>query len=221
MGAGKRAPESVIRYELGAAAARRRAAAGSAIGAATALAPVVLGLELVPRLGWSPTGIFWVVAVAIGALVVARTVSHYATARRRLGALRVTVDDDAIATATPSDTLTVPRARVARIVEVHGALGGLRVESQPDPRTGVVLIASVPRGGDRFGDVRAALERWRPIQRRPRLGVGVRVLSGAAVVAAVFFLPFLLDDFVARSKVVAALLVVLAWAVARWTMRGR
>jgi hypothetical protein len=188
----------VIRYELGAAAARRRAAAGSAIGAATALAPVVLGLELLPHLGWSPTGIFWAVAAAIGAL-----------------------DDDAIATATPSDTLTVPRARVARIVEVHGALGGLRVESQPDPRTGVVLIASVPRGGDRFGDVRAALERWRPIERRPRLGVGVRVLSGAAVVAAVFFLPFLLDDFVARSKVAAAFLVVLAWAVARWTMRGR
>jgi hypothetical protein len=164
---------------------------------------------------------FWAVAAAIGALVVARTASQYTTARRRLGSLRVTIDDDAIATATSSDALTVPRERIARIVEVHGALGGLRVESEPDPRTGVVLIVSVPRGGDRFGDVRAALERWRPIDRRPRLGVGVRVLSGAAVVAAVFFLPFLLDDFVARSKLVAGLIVLLAWAVARWTMRGR
>ncbi len=221
MGAGQRAPESVIRYELGAAAARRRATAGSAIGAATALAPVVLALELVPRLGWSPTGMFWAVAAAIGALVVARTASQYSTTRRRLGALRVTLDEDAIVTATPSDTLTIPRARIARIVEIHGALGGLRVESEPDPVRGVVLVASIPRGGDRFGDVRAGLERWRPIERRPRLGVGIRVLSGAGVVAAVFFLPFLLDDFVAQSKVVAAVLVLLAWAVARWTMRGR
>jgi len=34
-------------------------------------------------------------------------------------------------------------------------------------------------------------------------------------------MPFVLDDFVARSKVVAAVIVLLAWAVARWTMRGR
>ncbi len=211
----------MIRYRLGAPAAKRRAAAASAIGAATAVAPVVLGFELLPRLGWSPTGMFWLVAAAIGALIVVRTVSQYTTARRRLSALEVTLDDEGIATATPSDALTVARARVARIVEVQGALGGLRVESEPDPRTGVVLVASVPRGGEHFGDVRAALERWRPIERRPRLGIGVRVLSGAAVVAAVFFLPFVLDDFVGRSRAVAGVLVLLAWAVARWTMRGR
>jgi hypothetical protein len=211
----------VIRYRLGAPAAKRRAAAASAIGAATAVAPVVLGFELLPRLGWSPTGMFWLVAAAIGALIVVRTVSQYTTARRRLSALEVTLDDEGIATATPSDALTVARSRVARIVEVQGALGGLRVESEPDPRTGVVLVASVPRGGEHFGDVRAALERWRPIERRARLGIGVRVLSGAAVVAAVFFLPFLLDDFVGRSRAVAGVLVLLAWAVARWTMRGR
>lgn len=221
MGAGQRAPESVIRYELGARAARRRAAAASAIGALTSLAPVALGLELLPRLGWSPTGMFWALTVAIGTLVVVRTLAQYATLRRRLASLRVTLDDEAITTETSSDALTVARGRLARIVEVRGALGGIRVESEPDPRTGVVLVATVPRGGDHFGEVRAALERWRPIDRRPRLGVGVRVLSGAGIVAAVFFMPFVLDDFVARSKVVAAVLVLLAWAVARWTMRGR
>ncbi len=73
----------------------------------------------------------------------------------------------------------------------------------------------------RFGEVRAALEQWRPIERRARLGLRVRVLSGAAVVAAVFFLPFVLDDIVSRSKVLPAVLVLLAWAVTRWTMRGR
>jgi hypothetical protein len=164
---------------------------------------------------------FWAVTVAIGALVVVRTFSQYATVRRRLASLEVTLDDDAITATTSSDALTVARERVARIVEVRGGLGGLRVESVPDPRTGVVLVASIPRGGDCFGDVRAALERWRPIDRRPRLGVGVRVLTGVGIVASMFFMPFVLDDFVARSKVVAALIVLLAWAVARWTMRGR
>ena len=104
---------------------------------------------------------FWAVAVAIGALIVARTASQYTTARRRLASLRVTLDDDAIATATSSDALTVPRERIARIVEMRGALGGLRVESQPDPRSGVVIVASVPRGGD-------------GLRRRPR---GARALA--------------------------------------------
>jgi hypothetical protein len=220
MGAGQRPPESVIRYQLGAAAARRRAAAAAAIGAATTLAPVVLALELVPRLGWSPSAMYWVLAVGVVALVVARTTSQYATSARRLRALRVTLDDDAIATESARDALTIGRAEVARIVEIAGALGGVRVESQPD-RRGVVLVAVVPRGGDNFGDVRAGLAQWRPIERRPRVGLGVRLLFGASVVAAIFFLPFLLDDLVGRSKVVAAALVLVAWAITRWVMRGR
>ncbi len=114
----------MIRYRLGAAAARQRALAASIVGAVTAIAPVVLGLELLPRLGWSPTGMFWIVAAAVGALIVARTASQYATTRRRLAALEVTLDDDGIATATSSDMLTVPRARIARIAEVDGVLGG-------------------------------------------------------------------------------------------------
>jgi hypothetical protein len=210
----------VIRYQLGGPAAGRRAASGAGIRAATALAPVVLGLELLPHLGWTPTGTFWVVAVAVGALIVARTLSQYATAKRRLAALVITLEDDSITTETASDRLTVARARVARILEIDGALGGLRVESQPAP-DGVVLVATIPRGGDRFGDVRAGLGEWRAIERRPRLRGGVRFIVGAGVVAAVFFLPFLLDDFVARSRVVAALLVIVAWAVTRWTMRAR
>jgi hypothetical protein len=221
VGSRQRAPESVIRYRLGDAAVRRRATIAAAVGATIALAPVLLGLELLPRLGWAPTGTFWAVVTAIGALVLVRTISGYQTARRRLTSLRVALDDDAIVTETPSETLTIPRERVARILEIDGELGGVRIESTPDPGSGTVLVANVPRGGEGFGDVRARLEQWRAIERRPRLGVGVRVLFGAGVVAAVFFLPFLLDDFVARSKVVAAVLVVLIWAVTRWTMRGR
>jgi hypothetical protein len=224
VGPGQRAPESLIRYRLGAPAARRRALAAAVVGATVAVAPLLLGLELLPhlpRLTWAPAGTFWVVAGGLGVLVAVRTVLQYQTSRRRLGALTVTLDDDSITTETPSESLTIARGRVARIVEVDGELGGVRIESEPDPRSGVVLLASVPRGGDGFGDLRAKLEQWRAIERRPRWGAGVRLLFGVGVVAAVFFLPFLLDDFVARSRVVAAGLVVLAWVLARRTMRGR
>jgi hypothetical protein len=211
----------VTRYRLGAAAAKRRARAAAFVRALTALAPVLLAAELLPRLGLAPTGAFSAVAVALVALVVVRTIVQYGTTKRRLVSLLVTVSDDAIVAETPAEVLTIARARVARVVEVDGPLGGIRVESAPDGATGVVLVASVPRGGDGFGEVRAHLELWRAIERRTRRGAGVRLLLGVAVVGALFFLPFVLDDFVARSKLLASSLVLVTWAAIRWTMRGR
>jgi len=217
----QRASEGVIVYRLGAVAAKRRAGATAMVRAVTALTPVVLAAELLPRLGWSPAGPLLAVAAALFALVVVRALVQYGTAKRRLGSLRVTLDDDSLATETAADRLTVPRSTVARIVEIDGALGGIRVDSAPDIASGVVLSASVPRGGDGFGEVRARLEQWRTIERRGKAGSGVRLLLGVAVVVAMFFLPFVLDDFVARSRLLAGGTVVVAWAAIRWTMRGR
>jgi hypothetical protein len=211
----------VIQYQLGTAAAKRRAAVAAGIGSATSLAPVVLSLELVPKLGWSPPAVFWALALAVGALLVVRTSVQYAGGKRRLTALRVRLDDASVTTETARASLTIGRGEVERIVEVAGTLGGIRVESRPDPRTGVVLVASLPRGGDGFGDVRTTLEQWRPIERRPRASRAVRIGFGVGVVAAIFFLPFVLDELVGRSKLVAAVIVLLAWAVMRWVVRGR
>jgi hypothetical protein len=211
----------VIVYRLGAVAAKRRAGAAAVVRALTALAPVVLAAELLPRLGWSPAGPLLVVAAALFTLVIVRAAVQYATAKRRLGSLRITLDDDSLAAETAADRLTVPRALVARIVEIDGVLGGIRVESAPDVVSGVFLSASVPRGGEGFGEVRARLEQWRTIERRSKRGSGVRLLLGVAIVMAMFFLPFVLDDFVARSRLLAGGVVVLAWAAIRWTMRGR
>jgi hypothetical protein len=221
VGPGQRASQGVIVYRLGAVAAKRRAGVTAAVRAVTALAPVVLAAELLPRLGWSPAGPLLAVAAGLIALVIVRAAVQYGTAKRRLGSLRVTLDDDSLATETAADRLTVPRSSVARIVEIDGALGGIRVDSAPDVASGVVLSASVPRGGDGFGEVRARLEQWRTIERRGKAGSGVRLLLGVAVVMAMFFLPFVLDDFVARSKLLAGAVVVVAWAAIRWTMRGR
>ncbi len=221
MGPGQRAPQGVIVYRLDAVAAKRRAGAAAVVRAVTALAPVLLAAELLPRLGWSAPGPVLAVAAALFALVVVRAAVQYGTSKRRLGSLRVTLDDETLAAETAADGLTVPRSRVARIVEIDGVLGGIRVESAPDAATGIVLSATIPRGGDGFGEVRARLEQWRTIERRGRGRFSVRVLLGVAVVVALFFLPFVLDDFVARSRLLAVGVVIAAWGAIRWTMRGR
>jgi len=221
VGPGQRAPEGVVRYQLGDAAARLRARVATAVGAATSLAPVVLAIVLLRRLGWAPTAAFWAVVVALAALVAVRALVGHSTALRRLRALVVTVSGEDIRVETARESYVIERPRVARIVEIDGALGGLRVDSEPDPRTGTTYVANVPRGGPTFGEVREALERWRPIERRGRRGPAVRFAVGAIVVAAIFFVPFLMDDFVGRSKLVAAGLVVGMWVVMRGVLRGR
>jgi hypothetical protein len=210
----------VIRYRLDDALARRRSGAAAAVGAVTSLAPVVFAVVLLNRLGWQPTAAFWAIAAVLMALVIVRAAIGFGAARRRLRALVVTMTDDDIRVETTRNADAIERTAVARIVEIEGALGGLRVESAPDPRGGAVTVVHVPRGGEAFGELRARLERWVPIERRSRRGPAVRVAVGTVVVVGIFFVPFLLDDFVARSKVVAAGLVVGMWLVIR-TIMGR
>jgi hypothetical protein len=221
VGAGQRSNEGVICYQLGAVAATRRARAAVAVGVTAALAPLMLGATLVRRLAWAQTITFWSVLGALGALVTVRAVVQYGTTKRRLGALRVVVDDDGIATRTSTDAYSIPRARVARIVEIDGVLGGLRIESEPEAGSGVVLGASVPRGGEAFGQVRARLEQWHAIERKRKHGPAMRLLAGSVIVGAIFFLPFLLDDIAARSNVAIALFIAAAWMAMRWALRRR
>jgi hypothetical protein len=210
----------VIRYRLGDAEATRRARWSAVVRAVSSLAPVGLAVVLLRRLAWAPTPAFWAVVGALVALVAARAGAGYASTRRKLRALIVTVSDEDIRVASTRDSFAIPRARVGRIVEVDGSLGGLRVESQRDAR-GVLFEARVPRGGEGYADVRARLASWRAIERRGRRGPRVRIAMAALVVGGIFFVPFLLEDFVARSKLVAAGLVAGMWLVMRTVLRGR
>jgi hypothetical protein len=189
------------------------------VRAVTSLAPIAMAVVLVRRLGWAPGPAFWAVVLVLVALVVTRAVVGYGRMRRRLGALVVTVSDDEVHVETTGDAFSIARAEVARIVEIAGSLGGLRVESVPAPRSGVVVEAHVPRGGDGFAEVRGRLEGWRAIERRGRRGPAMRVAIGAVVVAGIFFVPFLLEDFVARSRFVAAALVAGMWIAMRAAIR--
>ncbi|MGH7297932.1 MAG: hypothetical protein ACRELB_23530 [Polyangiaceae bacterium] len=214
------APQA-LRYRLGDAEATRRARTATLVRACTTLAPVVLAIVLLRRLGWGPGIALWAVAGALCVLVVVRAVVGYGRARRKLRSFAVTVSDEDVHVETTSDGYAIARARVARMVEVEGSLGGIRVESLPDPRTGVVYEAHVPRGGAGYAEVRARLESWGPMERRGRRGPAVRFALGALVVVGIFFVPFLLEDFVARSRVVAAGLVISMWLVMRFAMRPR
>ena len=211
----------MIRYRLGDAEAARRARWASVIRAVGSLAPLALAIILLHRLGWAPTVAFWAGVAVLVALIGTRAGLGYARTRRKLRSLVVTVSDEDIHVASLRDGYAIARPRVALIVEIDGSLGGLRVESLPDPRSGVVFEAQLPRGGEGYTEVRERLESWRPIERRGRRGPAMRVAIGAAVVAAIFFVPFLLEDFVARSKLVAAALVAGMWLVMRVVMRGR
>jgi hypothetical protein len=164
---------------------------------------------------------FWCVIGASALLVVVRAWVQYTTAKRRLGALSVVVDEHGLATRTRHETHTILRLRIARIVEIDGALGGLRIEFEPEGGDGVTMVTSIPRGGTAFADVRARLEQWRPIERRRRKGPARRLVLGGAIVAAIYFLPFVLDDLAARSKLLIATFVVLSWMTMRWAMRSR
>lgn len=221
MGPGERSPQGVIAYGLGDDAAGRRARWVAVVGAVAGLAPIVLAVELLGRMAFRPPRAVWAIFFAAGVLVLVRAVVQAGAARRRLRALRVTIDEAAITAASWREVHRVERDRVARIVEVDGALGGIRVESLPDPRTFAVTVASLPRGGPGYGEARARLERWRSIDRRGRRGPLVRLALGAAVVVSMFVLPFVLEDFVARSPAAAAVIVVLAWLTMRVALRGR
>ncbi|HEX8796241.1 MAG TPA: hypothetical protein VF765_35065 [Polyangiaceae bacterium] len=221
MGANERPPEGLIAYRLPASEANKRAVATALVRAASQLMPLVLAVVLLHRLGWAPTAAFWAVVGAIVVLVVVRAVAGWAAARRTLAKLVVSLTADDVRVEGVRDGWTIPRARIARMLEVGGALGGLRVESLPDPRSGTVFVADFPRGGAGFADVRARLETWGTVVRRGRRGPAVRVAIGVLVVVAIFFVPFLLEDVVARSRWIAAALVAGMWLVLRAALRVR
>jgi hypothetical protein len=207
-------------YRLGDEAARRRALAGAAMGVVRAVAPLVLAIILVRRLGWHTPLPFWIVAGALLLLVLVRAIVSFRATLRRLASLEIRVDDQAILVRTTRDTFSIERSSVVRMIEVTGPLGGVVVESKPDPRTGMVFVAHVPVGGDGYPPVRQKLEEWLRFERRGRRGPLARLAVFALVVAGIFFVPFFLDDFVAHSRVLGAMLVAGMLFVLRGAVRG-
>ena len=226
------ATATILQYRLGDAAAQSRARVAAALETTTTLAPLALVLVLLQRLGYAGAP-FVLVSAALAGLSALRGVLAYRRLVRRLRHFEVTVSEDALTVETRTARFTAPRARIARIVELPGRFGGLRLiiskltispkdaDVQPN-RDEVPERVDIPRGGERFGDVRAALEGWCAITRARRLGRVVWVAIVGLVVGGVFFLPFFFEAALAgRSRLVAIALVLGLWFVLRFVIRRR
>jgi len=201
-----------MRYALAPRTIAARARMVALSGAAVAVAPAWLVLVLVAQLGLASRVVVVAVAAAVGALGVARAVVGHAHAKRRLAALAVDADGDAeLRVSSIRGVTRVPAAAIARVVEVDGAYGGLRVELVPES---VPSRFDVPRGGEAFGELRSWLASRVPIERAARRGLFARVALIAGVVLALFFAPFVVAD--ARgSRVAVAIVLLVAWGAMR------
>jgi hypothetical protein len=200
-----------LRYVLAPRGVVARARALGVSGAAVAVAPAWLVVVLVAQLGLAPSVVTVGVAAAIGALGVARGIVSYVRAKKRLEALSIDADDEGLTLRGEHGETRIPRAAIVRAVEIEGLYGGLRLELDGEPLPPRV---EVPRGGDAFFDLRARVASWRPIARAPRRGRAARLGLVAAVVLALFFVPFVVAD-VRGSRVAVALVLVVSWGALR------
>jgi hypothetical protein len=196
----------------------------TAVGVGVALSPVALVVLLLTKMGFRFDATTLGLVGAITALVVLRSVALHARRVALLGALVVSVEEDALVVeARREKRLFFPRSDVQRLQEMEGALGGLRVHLAP--RGDAPTVFDIPRGGKHFGDLRAELETWRPLERSGRRTKWTRVGYVLAVVAGIFFIPFLLDDILGLSRVSARMfastLVMVVWFGARAVTRRR
>jgi hypothetical protein len=189
-----------LRYALAEAAVLERGRATAIFGAVATVLPPLLVMILVAQLDLAPPTSLMIIAALVVALGAARGAVGYRRVLRRLRALVIRIDPEALVVDTARASLVVPRAAVARIIEIDGPLGGLRVELRPG--RDLPDRVDLPRGGEHFADLRAELGLWSPV---------TRVMLGVLVVLAIFFVPFFVEDVVARSRVVACAVILGVW----------
>jgi len=202
-----------LRYVLSEDAARARARAMALWSAAATAMPPVLVVVLVSEMHLAPMVLVVPIAVLVVILAVARGFVGYRTTMRRLRALVVSVGEDAMSILTARGATRIARSDVERIVEVTGPLGGLRLELHETEE--LPSRVDLPRGGDGFAELRTSLGAWSPIATPRRRGRVARILFGVLVVLAIFFLPFFVDDVVARSRVAAGAVILALWIAMR------
>src|SRR5262249_41661030 len=194
----------------GARARGRRMAVWSAIAVAM---PPMLVVGLVTEMHLAEAQLLVPIAALVIALAVVRGVIGYRATVRRLRALAGQIEPDGLVVRTARGATRIAAAGGLRVIEGSGPLGGLRLELRE--REGLPARVDLPRGGDGYGELRAAVGAWRPVERTPRRGRFARIGFGVAVVLAMFFLPFFVEDVVARSRVAAGAVILALWVATR------
>jgi hypothetical protein len=205
-----------IRYALAEPAVIERGRATALFGAVATMLPPLLVMVLVAQLDLAPRAVVIAIAALVVALGAARGAVGYRLVLRRLRALVIRIDPEALVVDTARASLVVPRRAVAKIIEIDGPLGGLRLELRGGPDLpDLPDRVDLPRGGEHFADLRTELALWSPLTRAPRRRRLTRVGLGALVVLAIFFVPFFVDDVVMRSRVAACAVILGLWLATR------
>ena len=197
----------------------RRSALASTFGA---LAPAGVAVAMVGRLDLTPRTYTGVAVGLLVLLAVGRCAAAYRQILRHLEAFSVAVlATDAIAITTRLRSYPLDPSSIVRVIERGGALGGLQLVlaagwdgSEDSPES-----VDIPAGGVAYGELRAAIEAIRPIERPRKRTRVVRVAIAVGVVVGIFFLPFVPLDGFGGSKLVPLALALLAWTLARTILR--
>lgn len=185
------------------------------------LAPLGFVATLAKRLRYEISDVAIAISVVLVLLLTVRAIAGYGKTRRRLNAFRVGAHVDHLEFETFSEKLTVPRSAIERITEITGPLGGLRIELQANAHPAGISRFDVPRDGPLFAVLRARLQSWAPLVSSRRKTRSVRVGLGIAAILAFFFLPFVIDDVLSRSRPLPCLLVLALWLLLRFLLRAR
>jgi hypothetical protein len=213
--------EANLTYVLGDREVSWRARSTAAVASLATFLPTALVVVLLVKMGFL-IGTFATVLVALGGvLAIARGFAEARRLTRSLRVFSVTASDAALLVKTKKRALRIERAMITRAREIGGALGGLRIELSQAyaPDATWPEWADIPRGGEHFGELRAHIESWTPIERPQKRVRAARIAIGVAIVAAIFFVPFVLDDVIGRSRAGAFAIVAVVWIVIRIAMR--
>lgn len=202
-----------VEYTLSEEAARARARTMAVWRAIATAMPPLLVVVLVREMDLAPMLLVLPIAALVLALAATRAIVDYGATARRLRALVVTVDEAGLVVKTARGPTRIPKEDIRRINEVTGPLGGLRLLVRE--REDLPGRVDLPRGGARFAELRVALEGIQRVEPTRRRGRVARVAFGVAIVLAIFFLPFFVEDVVARSRLAAGAVILALWVAMR------
>jgi hypothetical protein len=212
-----------FRYRLADAAIARRALVGALAETVSATAPPLFVLLVLARLAVAPPQYLAAGAALLVVLAVARAWTSQKRLRRHLKQFVVEVGPLDVVINTLRGEHRIPRPAIERIREVPGVLGGLRLDLAAgwDGKDDSPELVDVPRGGQGFAELRAALEDVRPLESPKRGRRQLRLVLFVVVVASIFFVPFALDMIGGQSRLIALAVVLGVWVGMRLLLRPR
>ena len=212
-----------FRYRLAEVAIARRALFGAVAETVSATAPPLFVLLVLSRLAVAPPKYLAAGGVLLLLLALARVWTTQRRLKRHLKQFVVEVGPLDVVIGTLRGEHRVPRPAIERIREIPGVLGGLRLEFTEgwDGKDDSPELVDVPRGGQGFADLRAALEDVRPLEPPKRGRRALRIAIFAAVVVSIFFVPFALDLIGGQSRLIALVVVLAVWVAMRIFLRPR